>query len=156
MFIALAALNGDQLIDLVKGREWAGYDRGVDPGDAVADQDGSRFRLRFRRGRHRHHSPVNNRSISGIMMGEILGHLGDDLGFGFLCKLAPEVAENFRRRHDHKLVERAGQGNLIDPVRDRSSETFLFEFVPVRLSNSAANLTDAGVGAPRSVAALFA
>ena len=74
---------------------------------------------------------------------EILGHLGDDLGFGFLCKLAPEIAENLRRRHDHKLVERAGQGNLIDPVCDRSSETFLFEFVPVRLSNGAANLADA-------------
>ena len=78
-------------------------------------------------------------------MGEILGHLGDDLGFGFLCKLAPEIAENFRRRHDHKLVERAGQGNFIDPVCDRSSETFLFEFVPVRLSNGAANLADAGI-----------
>jgi hypothetical protein len=36
-------------------------------------------------------------------------------------------------------------GNLIDPVRDRSSETFLFEFVPVRLSNGAANLADAGL-----------
>ena len=90
------------------------------------------------------------------MMGEILGHLGDDLGFGFLCKLAPEIAENFRRRHDHKLVERAGQRNPIDPVRDRSSETFLFEFVPVRLSNGAANLADAGIGAPWSVTALFA
>jgi hypothetical protein len=90
------------------------------------------------------------------MMGEILGHLGDDLGFGFLCKLAPEIAENFRRRHDHKLVERAGQGNFIDPVCDRSSETFLFEFVPVRLSNGAANLADAGIGPPWSVAALFA
>jgi hypothetical protein len=32
------------------------------------------------------------------MMSEILGHLGDDLGFGFLCKLTPEIAENFRRR----------------------------------------------------------
>jgi len=52
-------------------------------------------------------------------------------------------------------VERAGQGNLIDPVRDRSSETFLFEFVPVRLSKGAANLADAGIGAPWSVAALF-
>jgi hypothetical protein len=62
------------------------------------------------------------------MMSEVLGHLGNDLGFGFLCKLASEIAESFRRRHDHKLVERAGQGNLIDPVRDRSSETFLFEF----------------------------
>jgi hypothetical protein len=41
------------------------------------------------------------------MMSEILGHLGNDLGFGFLCKLAPEIAENFRRRHDHKVVERA-------------------------------------------------
>jgi hypothetical protein len=58
------------------------------------------------------------------MMGEILGHLVDDLGFGFLCKLTPEIAENFRRRHDHKLVEPAGQGNLIDPVCDRSSEPF--------------------------------
>jgi hypothetical protein len=52
------------------------------------------------------------------MMSEVLGHLGNDLGFGFLCKLASEIAENFRRRHDHKLVERAGQGNLIDPVRN--------------------------------------
>jgi hypothetical protein len=108
-----AARNRDQLIDLVKCREWAGYDRGVAPGDAVADQDGSRFRLYFRGGRRRHHSAVNKRSISGI-----LGHLGDDLGFGFLCKLAPEIAENFQRRHDHKLVERARQDNLIDPVRD--------------------------------------
>src|SRR3984893_7511865 len=39
MFITLAALNRDQLIDLVKGREWAGYDRDVDPGDAVAQED---------------------------------------------------------------------------------------------------------------------
>jgi hypothetical protein len=65
MFITLAALNRDQLIDLVKGREWAGYDRGVDSGDAVADQDGSRFRLCFRRGRRWHHFAVNKRSISG-------------------------------------------------------------------------------------------
>ena len=35
MFITPAALNRDQLIDLVKGREWAAYDRGVDPGDVV-------------------------------------------------------------------------------------------------------------------------
>jgi hypothetical protein len=34
MFITPAALNRDQLIDLVKGREWAVYDRGVDPGGA--------------------------------------------------------------------------------------------------------------------------
>jgi hypothetical protein len=40
-FIILAALNRDQLIDLVKGRKWAGYDRGVDPGDAVAQEDGT-------------------------------------------------------------------------------------------------------------------
>ena len=39
MFITLAALNRDQLIDLVKGREWAGYDLDVDPGDAVAQED---------------------------------------------------------------------------------------------------------------------
>jgi hypothetical protein len=38
-FITLAALNRDQLIDLVKGREWAGYDRDVDPGDAIAQED---------------------------------------------------------------------------------------------------------------------
>src|SRR6476619_7257733 len=55
------------------------------------------------------------------MMGEILGHLGDDLAFVCLCKLAPEIAENFRRRHDHKLVERTGQGNLIDPVPIRDT-----------------------------------
>jgi hypothetical protein len=48
---------------------------------------------------------------------------GDDLGFGFLCKLAPEIAENFRRRHDHKLVECAGQGNLIDPVREAAKRS---------------------------------
>jgi hypothetical protein len=87
------------------------------------DQDGSWFRLCFRR---RHRSALNKRSISGI--GRWVRSL---------------IAENFRRSNVHKLVERAGQGNFIDPVRDRRGETFLFEFVPVRLSNGAANLVDA-------------
>ena len=72
-------LDRDQLIDLVKGREWAGYDRGLDtqvmrlrkktepdPSNSSLIKMVRDFRLCFRRGRRRHHSPVNKRWISGI------------------------------------------------------------------------------------------
>jgi anti-sigma factor RsiW len=84
-------LNRDQLIDLVKGREWTGYAGGVDPGDAVADQDGSRFRLWFAVPAMFSPRPPSaslrrqqSFDLRDRMMSEILGHLGDDLGFGFL------------------------------------------------------------------------
>ena len=74
------------------------------------------------------------------MMGEILGDLGDDFGFGFLCERVPQVAENFRRRHDDELLERLRLSSPIDPVRDRGGETLLFDqhVIGERFSPSAA------------------
>src|ERR1700730_10559518 len=47
-------------------------------------------------------------SYIAIAAGAVTHEVGDDFSFGFLCKLAPQLAEDFRRRHDNDLVERVG------------------------------------------------
>ena len=69
MWQYLAGVNRDQLIDLVKGRQWAAYDRGVDtrvmrlrkktepdPSNSIFTAAAVGITL-----------PVNKRSISGIV-----------------------------------------------------------------------------------------
>lgn len=88
-------------------------------------------------------------------MGQILRNLGNNFSSGFLCELAPQFAENFRRRHDDEPGERLRLGGLVDPVSDRRGETLLFELVPVRLPDSATTPADAGIGASWSIASLL-
>src|SRR5215213_1995576 len=71
-------------------------------------------------------------------------------------KCLAQIAENFRRRDDDKLVEAIVMGMMVERLCDLSGEPLLGDVVPVDLLHRAPRRPDAWDGTPRAIGALLA